>query len=216
MWCELVPAEIMIIPRTINLASKGRWIAAFLWLPEDYKVADIDPNSVVLQSEIEPEQFWVNEQEHIALTKFSREEVQAFLNISEVELTISGELFNGTVFEGTDVIRVIHKGKGIPDKYVQASEPNPPDGATDVSLIVDLSWSAGFGVTSHNVYFGTSSPPPFIHNQTSTTFHTGIIGMMSYETTYYWRIDEVNSSGTTTGTVWSFTTLMSPLPPPPP
>jgi len=29
---------------------------------------------------------------------------------------------------------------------------------------------------------------------------------MNRNTTYYWRIDEVNSEGTTTGTVWSFTT----------
>ena len=29
---------------------------------------------------------------------------------------------------------------------------------------------------------------------------------MSRDTTYYWRIDEVNNVGTTTGTVWSFTT----------
>ncbi|MHC4095531.1 MAG: hypothetical protein ACYSU3_05685 [Planctomycetota bacterium] len=39
---------------------------------------------------------------------------------------------------------------------------------------------------------------------------------MDYSTTYYWRIDEVNDSGTTTGEIWKFTTLMAPPPPPPP
>jgi hypothetical protein len=29
---------------------------------------------------------------------------------------------------------------------------------------------------------------------------------MDPQTIYFWRIDEVNSSGTTTGVVWSFTT----------
>ena len=29
---------------------------------------------------------------------------------------------------------------------------------------------------------------------------------MANDTTYYWRIDELNAAGTTTGNVWSFTT----------
>ncbi|MHC4622216.1 MAG: hypothetical protein ACYTEQ_31160, partial [Planctomycetota bacterium] len=33
---------------------------------------------------------------------------------------------------------------------------------------------------------------------------------MSNNTTYYWRIDEINASGTTTGIVWSFTTVAAP------
>jgi hypothetical protein len=75
-----------------------------------------------------------------------------------------------------------------------------------------ISWMAGRGATSHDVYFGTNDPPQFIGNQTTTIFDPG---EMDYSTTYYWRIDEVNSSGTTTGTVWSFTTLPSSPPPPP-
>ncbi|GAJ03155.1 unnamed protein product, partial [marine sediment metagenome] len=50
-------AEARILPRTINLASKGKWITAFLWLPEDYNVADIDPNSIFLEDEIQPDEF---------------------------------------------------------------------------------------------------------------------------------------------------------------
>jgi hypothetical protein len=85
----------------------------------------------------------------------------------------------------------------------QASNPGPSNSATDVSITADLSWTAGSGATSHDVYFGTSSPGSFQGNQTATTFDTGT---MSNNTTYYWRIDEVNAGGTTTGTVWSFTT----------
>ena len=33
---------------------------------------------------------------------------------------------------------------------------------------------------------------------------------MANDTTYYWRIDEVNAEGTTTGNVWSFTTVAAP------
>jgi hypothetical protein len=92
----------------------------------------------------------------------------------------------------------------------QAGNPNPSDGATKVSATADLSWTAGSDATSHDVYFGTSNPPAFRGNQTSVTFDPGT---MNYLTKYYWRIDEVNSSGTAAGIVWSFTT--GPMPPPP-
>ncbi|MHC4739837.1 MAG: hypothetical protein ACYS9Y_13105, partial [Planctomycetota bacterium] len=88
----------------------------------------------------------------------------------------------------------------------QASNPNPGNGATDVSINTDLSWSAGSGATSHDVYFGTSSPGAFQGNQTATTFDTG---SMANDTTYYWRIDEINAAGTTAGSVWSFTTIVA-------
>jgi len=85
----------------------------------------------------------------------------------------------------------------------QATNPNPANQAASVSVIADLSWTAGTEAASHDVYFGTTNPPPFIRNQTAATYDTGT---MSYTTTYYWRIDEKNIAGTTTGTVWSFTT----------
>ncbi|MHC4397038.1 MAG: phage tail protein [Planctomycetota bacterium] len=85
----------------------------------------------------------------------------------------------------------------------QASNPSPADTATDVSLYADLSWTAGSGATSHDVYFGTSSPGSSQGNQTATTYDPGT---MDANTTYYWRIDEINTVGTTTGVVWSFTT----------
>jgi hypothetical protein len=90
-----------------------------------------------------------------------------------------------------------------------ASNPNPTDGALGVSRTADLSWTAGRSATSHDVYFGTINPPSFIGNQSLTTYDPGT---MAYSTTYYWRIDEVNPWGTTTGTAWSFTTMSSPPP----
>jgi hypothetical protein len=95
-------------------------------------------------------------------------------------------------------------------KGSQASNPSPSDGATEVYPITELNWTAGFGAVSHDVYFGTDNPPPFIHNQADITFNP----FMSYEQTYYWRIDEVSGLSTTTGTVWRFTTEPS-IPPPP-
>jgi len=84
-----------------------------------------------------------------------------------------------------------------------ASSPTPADGASSVDIDQNLSWAAGSGATSHDVYFGTSNPPPYVQTQAGTTFDPGTL---SFTTTYYWRIDEVNANGTTTGAVWSFTT----------
>ncbi|MGA2092467.1 MAG: metallophosphoesterase, partial [Sedimentisphaerales bacterium] len=90
-----------------------------------------------------------------------------------------------------------------------ATSPGPGTGATGVSVTTDLSWTAGPNATSHDVYFGTTSPGTFQGNRTTTTFDTGT---MDYNTTYYWRIDEKNAGGTTTGTVWNFTTVARTLP----
>ncbi|MCP4660111.1 MAG: Ig-like domain-containing protein, partial [bacterium] len=95
----------------------------------------------------------------------------------------------------------------------QASGPSPADGATDVALNAVLSWTAGAGADSHDVYFGTDPSPDsgeFQGNQAGTTFDPG---PLANDTTYTWRIDEVNAQGTTTGQVWSFTTESEPGPP---
>ena len=88
---------------------------------------------------------------------------------------------------------------------VQATNPNPADGATDVSVDADLNWTAGVGAASHDVYFGTVNPPPFIGNQTGTIYD---IGTMSTNTTYYWRIDENNAGGMVTGAVGALLLLL--------
>jgi hypothetical protein len=91
-----------------------------------------------------------------------------------------------------------------------ASNPGPADGATGVSTGAGLSWTTGSDATSHNVYFGTNPAPGAGEsegNQAGTTFDPGVL---AYATTYYWRTDEVNDAGTTTGPVWSFTTGAAP------
>jgi hypothetical protein len=80
-----------------------------------------------------------------------------------------------------------------------------------VSISADLSWTAGIYTKSHNVYFGTTSPPPFMGNQIDATFDPGT---MAEDTIYYWRIDEVGAFGTRTGPAWSFTTYGPPPPGP--
>lgn len=86
----------------------------------------------------------------------------------------------------------------------KATNPSPLNGATNLAANTTLSWTAGSGAVSRDVYFGTTSPGAFQGNQTATTFNPG---ELSYGTIYYWRIDEIDEANTvTTGDVWSFTT----------
>ena len=90
---------------------------------------------------------------------------------------------------------------------VQASNPDPPDGALISNLDADLSWTAGSWATSHDVYFGTENPPPFICNQDDTTFDPGTMIPL---TTYYWRVNERNDRCKTSGVLWRFSTMTPP------
>ncbi len=119
---------------------------------------------------------------------------------------------SGGVLATTEIDNVTVTTGGPPPPPGQATNPSPANGATNVSVNADISWTAGSGADSHDVYFGQDSTPDsgeFQGNQTGTTFDPGTL---ANDTTYYWRIDEVGDGGTTTGNVWSFTT--APVPPP--
>jgi hypothetical protein len=98
-----------------------------------------------------------------------------------------------------------------------ASNPNPSNGAIDVKPSVVLSWDTGAVAASHDVYFGTNADA--VKNATTNSpEYKGpqALGEDSFDpgelvlnTTYYWRIDEVNDAGTDSpwqGSIWSFTT----------
>jgi len=120
-----VEAIIDINPGTLNLKSKGNWITTYIELPEGYSVEDIDVNSVIL-SKIDssflesllytdgPSEIGDYDENNIAdlMVKFDRQGVISLLETTgDVVLTISGELLDGTTFDGTKTIKVIDKGK---------------------------------------------------------------------------------------------------------
>jgi C1A family cysteine protease len=90
---------------------------------------------------------------------------------------------------------------------------SPSNQETGVPLTPILIWDeAPAGATSYDVYFGSSSPPPFLTNVGGTNYSTP---MLSMGTTYYWQIVAKNSGGSNPSSVWSFTTQMTTAPPPP-
>ena len=92
-----------------------------------------------------------------------------------------------------------------------AYDPDPPDGGKSVDPNVTLSWTAGLDAKLHHVYFGdnladvnagtgeTSKGPAVVTAYTP--------GPLALETTYYWRVDELDGITTHKGDVWSFTTV---------
>lgn len=100
-----IEATIDIDPNTLNLRSKGKWISACIELPEGYEVEDIDVSTILLNAVVPTESSKVGGKK--LMVKFDRSEVIALLpQLGEAELIITGTLFNGTKFEGSDTIRV--------------------------------------------------------------------------------------------------------------
>ncbi|VGO16297.1 hypothetical protein PDESU_04888 [Pontiella desulfatans] len=87
--------------------------------------------------------------------------------------------------------------------FPQASVPIPLDETLNARPDADLIWQPGQEALSHEVYFGTEADLlVFQTNQVNNIF---IPGALQTNQTYYWRIDTVTGTGTTTGEVWHFT-----------
>ena len=101
-----------------------------------------------------------------------------------------------------------------------ASEPFPAYQATDIKTEPTLSWTSGSQAVSHNVYIGTNYndindvntvnladyPDVTFENVSGNSFNPGLL---SFNTTYFWRVDEVNDAHPEMlweGQIWSFTT----------
>ena len=100
-----------------------------------------------------------------------------------------------------------------------ASGPSPADGAIHADTWVNLTWPYGETAVSFDVYFGENkddveagAESTFLGNHKATFFVIGFPGFpypdgLVPETTYYWRIDEVNDTEPNSplkGDVWSF------------
>jgi len=95
--------------------------------------------------------------------------------------------------------------------------PKPANGAVGVKQTQIITWSPSVFAASHEVYFGADKDAVKNADTTSPDYKgTRDLGAESYDpgklqwdTTYYWRIDEVNNANPDspwTGILWSFTT----------
>ncbi len=93
--------------------------------------------------------------------------------------------------------------------------PSPANGAVDVKMIATLSWWASDSAASHEVYFGTDKDAVRNADKASPEYKGSKAlgaeshdpGKLAWYTAYYWRVDEVDSQGSTLkGPLWTFTT----------
>ncbi|UCE49117.1 MAG: hypothetical protein JSW47_03035, partial [Phycisphaerales bacterium] len=130
---------------------------------------------------------------------------------------------------GGDHCNVAWEGPGIPTRTtipgnnlspfepVNALGAKPANRATGVKQTPTLKWKAGLLAESHEVYFGTDETAVANATKASPEYkgikalgeETFEPGKLPWETTFYWRIDEVaagNPESPWVGKVWSFTT----------
>ena len=141
------------------------------------------------------------------------------LNITgDARATVQGYVTSGyiTAFNGVGDVVVSYDGvkttvTGAVNLY-KARWPTPAGSVLDAPPYAVLSWTPGTGALTHDVYFGTDANsvrdantvnplgvyvgPQEANSFTPTGFELGH--------TYYWRIDEVNSTNVFKGDLWQF------------
>ena len=100
----IIDADVDIMPESLNLKSRGMF-TAFIRLPEQYNVSNVDLSTVTCEGV--PAKRGVVDGNTLVV-KFKRQHLQNIESEEEVELTVTGQLNDGSLFEGTDVVRVIH------------------------------------------------------------------------------------------------------------
>ena len=99
--------DIDITPDTLNLKSKGLF-TAFVELPEGYDEEDVDIGTV--ECEGAPAVKAMMADDNRLIVKFNSEDLVGVSAGDDVELIVTGQLLDGTIFVGSDTIRVIDKG----------------------------------------------------------------------------------------------------------
>ncbi|MEA3226746.1 MAG: PA14 domain-containing protein, partial [Planctomycetota bacterium] len=118
---------------------------------------------------------------------------------------------------GIEMRTVIPGGNLSPYEPVSAFGAKPANGAVGVTQTPTLRWKAGLQAESHEVYFGTDEAAVANATKTSPEYkgskslgdESFSPGKLDWETTYYWRVDEINAGNTDSpwvGSVLSFTT----------
>ena len=111
-------ATIDINPKALNLRSRGKWITAYIELPEGYNVSDVDVSSIVLNGTV-PMDLSVpmavgdydNDSVLDLMVCFNRTDIINYIlaqaiSFGNVTLTINGNLYSGTPFMGSCIIAV--------------------------------------------------------------------------------------------------------------
>ncbi|MBQ2906956.1 MAG: T9SS type A sorting domain-containing protein [Bacteroidales bacterium] len=107
--------------------------------------------------------------------------------------------------ESSSSLMVFIDSEGVPAPG-KAYNPSPANGATDMNN-PELSWNFGDNTVEYQLLFDTQNPPQDVAVAWTSNLQSSFNpGELSESTVYYWRVNARNSSGTTNGDVWSFST----------
>ncbi len=89
----------------------------------------------------------------------------------------------------------------------KAIKPTPADGTVSGNILdSQLCWMPGMYITEHKIYMGAAPDELELLAEVSGDSNL-IVPELQRDTTYYWRVDEIDVNGAvTTGDVWSFNT----------
>lgn len=127
---------------------------------------------------------------------------------------------------GATIYNIYQSGlAGRPINYWQATNPFPPDNATEQPINVSLMWSpdpnAPAPIANHILYYGTDPGDVFNSNESTQVGDTRKITLPAATTIYspldltrdmilYWRVDEkIDASRQARGAIWTFSTISS-------
>ncbi|MBA7708522.1 hypothetical protein ES703_117424 [subsurface metagenome] len=113
---KFIPATIDFDPDNLNPKSQGNWVTVYIEFPEcdDCSVSDIDINTILLNGVFPAEDHPTGIGDHDGdgkldlMVKFDRQAlIGSLMPGQNVDMIISGELSDGTPFEGKDIIDVL-------------------------------------------------------------------------------------------------------------
>jgi hypothetical protein len=98
---------------------------------------------------------------------------------------------------------------GPPCPIGAPSNPNPPNGATNIPLTGNTAtWTNGTGTVNVEVWFGPAGNVVKVYDGPAIT--SAALPPLDYATTYYWWIVCKDATCGTQGPTWSFTTIADP------
>jgi hypothetical protein len=114
----ILHANVEVDPDTLNLKSKGNWITAYVELPAGFDVNNINVSSILLNNTIAvapstPATIGDHDKNAVPdlMVKFNRTALVQYIvaqgiEYANVTLAVKGQLNDGTIFMGSDTIKV--------------------------------------------------------------------------------------------------------------
>jgi hypothetical protein len=117
LYLTKIPATVDVGPERINLRSRGKWTPCHIELPEGYDLNDVNVSSIRLDDAVPAQASpttigdYDNDGVPDLTFRFNRTEIQKHMlsqgfEFGDIVLKVSGGLLDGTLFEGTDIVRV--------------------------------------------------------------------------------------------------------------